>query len=84
MMKQTIANLDKKLDQLRARKAQLLARDGAAMRSARTRQAIILGTWLLAHRPDLVDEVTAQLTRPQDIKAFGNMASDVDIELDVT
>lgn len=84
MVTPTIAILDRKLDQLRARKAQLLARDGASLRRARTRQAIILGSWLLVHRPDLVDEVKAQLTRPQDIRAFGKDPASVDIDLDVT
>lgn len=82
MAQRTIAELDKKLEQLKARKAQLLARESTTQRRQRTRQAIILGGWLLTNRPEIVEEVKAQLVRPQDLSAFGKVVPKLDIDLD--
>ena len=81
MAQRTIAELDKKLEQLKARKAQLLVRESTTQRRLRTRQAIILGGWLLANRPEIVEEVKAQLVRPQDLSAFGKVVPNLDIDL---
>lgn len=81
MAQRTIAELDKKLEQLKARKAQLLARESTTQRRLRTRQAIILGGWLLANRPEIVEEVKAHLVRPQDLSAFGKVVPKLDIDL---
>ena len=81
MAQRTIAELDKKLEQLKARKAQLLVRESTTQRRLRTRQAIILGGWLLANRPEIVEEVKAQLMRPQDLSAFGKVVPNLDIDL---
>ena len=81
MAQRTIEELDKKLEQLKARKAQLLARESTTQRRVRTRQAIILGGWLLANRPEIVEEVKAQLVRPQDLSAFGKVVPKLDIDL---
>jgi hypothetical protein len=71
MQEGRIAVIDKHLEALRARRAQLVARHSAEERRNRTRQIIILGSWLIAHRPDLVERITSGLQRPQDRKAFG-------------
>lgn len=82
MAQQTIAELDKRLEQLRLRKAKLVAREGATQRRIRTRQAVILGAWMLSHRPDWVAEAKSLLDRPQDLAVFGCAPVTVDIPLD--
>jgi hypothetical protein len=60
----------------RARQAILAVR---ALKSARhqeqrrreARCKVILGAWLMANRPDLVESIKAGLKRPQDRYAFG-------------
>lgn len=82
MTQQTIAELDRRLDQLRMRKAELVARENATLRRTRTRQAVILGTWMLSNRPEWVEEVKSMLNRPQDLAVFGGAPARVDIPLD--
>ena len=71
MQSDRIAAIDKQLEMLKSRRSQLVARASVEERRLRTRQAIILGTWLMTNHPDLVDEIKKQLERPQDRKAFG-------------
>lgn len=66
-----LAALDARIEQLKARKAKLMQREDDKARKARARQAIIIGAWVQANRPDLVDEIKEALTRPQDRAAFG-------------
>lgn len=66
-----IAAIDRHLDALRARRAQIVARLSAEDRRNRTRQVIVLGGWLITHRPDLVEQIKTGLRRPQDRRAFG-------------
>lgn len=82
MAQQTIAELDKRLEQLRLRKAKLVAREGATQRRIRTRQAVILGAWMLSHRPAWVEEAKSLLDRPHDLAVFGCAPAVVDIPLD--
>ena len=82
MAQQTISDLNRKLEQLRQRKAQLVARENTAERRLRTRQAVILGTWMMSHRPAWVEHAKAQFERPQDRAAFGLPLIEVDIPLD--
>jgi hypothetical protein len=70
-MSRNIEDLDKRIDQLRARRQKLVARESVKARSLRTRQAVIIGTWIMGNRPELAEEVVGQLTRPQDLQAFG-------------
>ena len=70
-MAQRIEDLDKRIEQLRARRQKLVARESVKARSLRTRQAVIIGTWIMGNRPELAEEVVRQLTRPQDRAAFG-------------
>lgn len=70
-MTQAIQDLDLKISQLQARKAQLTARGNAAQRKARTRQAIIIGAWILENRPSVAEEAKNALTRKQDRACFG-------------
>ena len=71
MQQSRIAVIDKHLEALKARRAQLVARLSAEDRRHRTRQTIIVGSWLIAHRPDLLEQIKNELQRPQDRKAFG-------------
>ncbi len=71
MQSDRIAAIDRQLEMLKSRRSQLVARATVEQRRLRTRQAIILGTWLMTNHPDLVDEIKNQLQRPQDRKAFG-------------
>jgi hypothetical protein len=63
--------IDKRIEQLRKRKQKLLARESVKARSLLTRQSVILGNWLMSNRPDLVEQIKAQLTKPQDRAPFG-------------
>jgi hypothetical protein len=69
-MGRTVAELDEKIRQLQARKQKLAAREAAEARRRRTRQAAILGGWLMGNDPQRVREIVASLTRPQDRAAF--------------
>jgi hypothetical protein len=78
-MTKRIDDIDRQLSQLKARRALLLAQQDSAERRRRTRQAIILGTWLMSNRADLIGHIQAQLVRPQDRRAFGLPETDVAI-----
>lgn len=64
------AAIEKKIKQLKAQHAKLLARDSAKERAIRTRKAVIIGTWLIANDPARVAQIVASLTRDQDKAAF--------------
>lgn len=66
-----LAALDARIEQLKARKAKLVQREDDKARKARARQAIIIGAWVQANRPDVVEACKEALTRPQDRVAFG-------------
>ena len=66
-----IASIDLKLAQLKNQRAQLLARECVAERKRSTRQAIIIGKWLMARKPELVTAISKVLERDQDRSAFG-------------
>lgn len=70
-MHQTIQDLDEKIAQLKARKAQLAAQKNAAERKSRLRKIIILGAWVLENKPSIVADCKVSLHRPQDRRAFG-------------
>ena len=70
-MIQAIQDLDLKISQLQARKAKLTARENSVQRKARTRQAIIIGAWVLENRPSVAEEAKSALTRKQDRECFG-------------
>lgn len=64
------AALELKIKQLKARHAKLLARESSIERAKRTRQAVIIGSWLMANDPQRVQQIIAGLTRDQDKAAF--------------
>lgn len=66
-----IESIDLKLQQLKNQRAQLLARQCATERKRITRQAIIIGKWIMARKPELVIAIAKVLVRPQDRWAFG-------------
>jgi hypothetical protein len=68
--KTKLDELEKKIAQLKARKEKILAVASRKDRAKRTRQAIILGSWLMANEPAKVAQIVAGLTRDQDKKAF--------------
>lgn len=65
------AAIQLKINQLKAQHAKLIARDSAKERAHRTRQAVIIGTWVMANDPALTAKIVAGLTRDQDKLAFG-------------
>lgn len=79
-MTKRIQDIDRQLEQLKARRAALLAQDETRERRRRTRMAIILGTWLMSNRPDLVEQVKGQLARPQDRRTFGIVDVDMHVQ----
>ncbi len=71
MTNHRIADIEQHILALKQRKAHLIARDRASERRIRARQAIIVGTWLMANQPETVNMIKARLSRPQDLQAFG-------------
>lgn len=71
LMTDKIKALDDQIKKLQERKNKMLAKAQSEVRKKRTRQAVILGAWLIEKRPDLVEQIKAQLVRPQDLAAFG-------------
>jgi hypothetical protein len=71
MAHDSIESIDLKLQQLKNRRAQLLARQSVAERKRSTRQAIIVGKWLMARKPEIVEAISKALERDQDRAAFG-------------
>jgi hypothetical protein len=68
---QTKAQLiEEKIKQLKAQHAAILAKTNKSERAKRTRQAVILGGWLMANEPQKVAQIVAGLSREQDKKAF--------------
>jgi hypothetical protein len=62
--------IEEKIKQLKAQHAAILAKTNKSERAKRTRQAVILGGWLLANEPQKVAQIVAGLSREQDKKAF--------------
>ena len=65
-----IAELDKKMAQLKARREKLAIAESAQLRKTENKQKIILGGWLMQHDKAMVETIKNKLTRPQDLKAF--------------
>ena len=70
MTPNNIQSIDIKLQQLKNRRSQLLAKQCDAKRKRSTRQAIIIGKWLMARKPELVTAIANVLERTQDRAAF--------------
>lgn len=70
-MSTNLENLTKRIEQLSARKSQLVALENRSLRKIKTRQAIIIGAWVLQNRPRWADEIKGEITRRQDLAAFG-------------
>lgn len=70
MTHDNIQSIDIKLQQLKNRRAQLLAQHDAAERKRTTRQAVIIGKWIMSKRPELVSEIASMLVRDQDRAVF--------------
>lgn len=66
MTPNNIQSIDIRLQQLKNRRALLLAQHGATERKRITRQAVIIGKWVMAKRPELVTEIAGMLERDQD------------------
>jgi hypothetical protein len=71
MPARNLSHIEREIEQLQAKRAQLLAVKRQDDRKQRTRQAAILGGWLLAHDPATVQQILVALKRPQDRAAFG-------------
>jgi hypothetical protein len=70
MTPNNIQSIDIKLQQLKNRRARLLAQHDATERKRITRQAVIIGKWVMAKRPELVSEIASMLKRDQDRAVF--------------
>ena len=62
--------IEKKIKQLKSQYAAIKSKENKNYRARKTRQAIILGGWLLANDPDRATEIIKLLTREQDKKTF--------------
>lgn len=70
MTSRSIESIDLKMHQLKNRRSQLLAKQCDAERKLNTRQAIIIGKWLMVRKPELVTAIAKVLERRQDRAAF--------------
>ena len=71
MSRERIESIDQQINALKMRRSRILREESEAARRLRTRQAIILGTWLMDQDLAMVERIKARLTRPQDRAAFG-------------
>ena len=65
-----IAELDKKMAQLKIRREKLALAESVQLRKSENKRKIILGAWLLHNDKTMVETIKSKLTRPQDRKAF--------------
>ena len=70
MTSRSIESIDLKMHQLKNRRSQLLAKQCDAERKRSTRQAIIIGKWIMARKPELVTAISKVLERDQDRAVF--------------
>ena len=72
-----IIALQKRKEELDERLKKLISNDIKQAVKLENRRKIILGGWLLKHRPDLVKNIVLHgLVRRQDINAFADWAED--------
>jgi hypothetical protein len=71
MTSRSIESIDLQMQQLKNERSQLLARKCDKERKLNTRQAIIIGKWLMTRKPELVTAIAKVLERKQDRAAFG-------------
>ena len=67
----SIESIDLKLQQLRNQRSQLLAKQCDKERKRSTRQAIIIGKWIMTKQAVLAAAIAQELERDQDRAAFG-------------
>lgn len=73
--------IDKLLQQREAldkRIKEISAKENEAKRKEEARRKIIIGAWVIEHRPALVKEIIANLVRDQDKAAFHGYFSEED------
>ena len=71
MTSRSIESIDLQMLQLKNERSQLLARKCDRERKLNTRQAIIIGKWIMSRKPELVAAIVKVLERDQDRSAFG-------------
>ncbi|WP_201397949.1 hypothetical protein [Alicycliphilus denitrificans] len=71
MTSRSIESIDLKLQQLKNQRSQLLAKQCDAERKRSTRQAIIIGKWIMTKQAVLAAAIAQELERDQDRAAFG-------------
>ena len=71
MTSRSIESIDLKMHQLKNRRSQLLAKQSDAERKRSTRQAIIIGKWIMTKQAVLAAAIPHELERDQDRAAFG-------------
>lgn len=68
--KKTIADYDKTIEDIKRRRATLIKEVDKTARKKRSRQAFIVGGWLLANDEKMVEKIKLLLVRDQDRIAF--------------
>lgn len=63
--------IDKRLAQLQVQRQKLQVQEAKRERARRAQQLAILGGWLMANDPAMVEMIKASLKRRQDRAAFG-------------
>ena len=71
MTSRSIESIDLKMLQLKNQRSQLLAKQCDAERKRSTRQAIIIGKWIMTKQAVLAAAIPHELERDQDRAAFG-------------
>lgn len=80
---QDIAAIERQIERLKNRRAAVLAKDAATERRRRTRQNIIVGAWIQQHRPEMILEIQATLTRDQDRAVFRTPGAGTQATVDI-
>ena len=71
MTSRSIESIDLKMQQLKNERSQLVARQCDKERKRSTRQAIIIGKWIMAKQAVLAAAIAQELEPDQDRAAFG-------------
>ena len=66
-----VEKLDLQIQQLKAQRALLLASEKTALRRRRNRMCYIIGGFIMARKPELVEAIGQLMIRPHDRAVFG-------------
>ncbi|MEY2842510.1 MAG: hypothetical protein RI920_547, partial [Pseudomonadota bacterium] len=69
-MASKIEKIDQKIAELKKQRELEVSTEQAEKRKNTAHQNVIIGAWVRANKPDLVEQIKASLQRPQDRAAF--------------